>query len=299
MSQLKFPDHQRAGKSAELSRRAFLAALPLIPASIRGLTMGGGPSAAAAMAGVQLYTVRASLRRDFDGTLQKVAAIGYREVEFAGYMGKSVKEVRAALDRYELRAPSSHVGFDLLESNWERTVEEARAVGHEWVTVPWIPEERRRTADDYKKVAEFFNRGASVARKAGLRFAYHNHNFEFNRLGDQLPYEILLEETDPSLVEMEMDIYWVVRGGGDPLDLIKRHPGRFTMVHLKDSGGPPDHKMMDVGSGTIDFAGIFAHAREAGIEHAFVEHDEPPDEFASLKASYPLAARLAAMLPDK
>jgi sugar phosphate isomerase/epimerase len=138
-----------------------------------------------------------------------------------------------------------------------------------------------------------------VARKAGLRFAYHNHNFEFNRLGDQLPYEILLEETDPSLVEMEMDIYWVVRGGGDPLDLIKRHPGRFTMVHLKDSGGPPDHKMMDVGSGTIDFAGIFAHAREAGIEHAFVEHDEPPDEFASLKASYPLAARLAAMLPDK
>jgi sugar phosphate isomerase/epimerase len=234
--------------------------------------------------GLQLYTVRHVLEKDFEGTLATVAAAGYREVEFAGYFGKSPAEVRAMLDRHGLTAPAVHVG-SLAPDQWRAAIDAAHVIGHHYVVVPWIPVEARTGVDGYKQVAANFNRVAEEARAAGLQFAYHNHDFEFAPVAGQLPYDVLLAETDPKLVQMEMDLYWIVKGGQDPLAYFARWPGRFAAVHVKDSAGAPEHRMMDVGAGTIDFKKIFAHRAQAGIQHYFVEHDEPADPFASIRAS--------------
>jgi sugar phosphate isomerase/epimerase len=150
--------------------------------------------------------------------------------------------------------------------------------------VPSLPAGKRETVDDWKRIAAQFNRVAAQVKAAGFRFAFHNHNAELKKIGAVVPLEVLLAETDPALVAYEMDIYWVVNGGGDPLDLLRRFPGRFKMLHVKDSMGAPDHKMADVGAGTIDFKRIFAAAKDA--EHYFVEHDQPADPIMSATASY-------------
>ena len=125
-----------------------------------------------------------------------------------------------------------------------------------------------------------------MAHAAGMRFAYHNHDFEFKAIDGTRPYDILLNETDPSLVDFEMDLFWVVYGGANPLDLFNQYPKRFPLVHVKDSSGPPDKKMVDVGQGTIDFRSIFAQGDKAGIKHYFVEHDQPADPIATIRNSY-------------
>lgn len=238
--------------------------------------------------GLQLYTVRGVLERDFEGTLARVAEIGYREVEFAGYFGRSPAAVRALLDRHGLAAPSAHVSPD----DWTAALDAARAIGHRYLVVAWIPAEQRRTLADWARIAATFNRLGAEARDAGIQFAYHNHDFEFVPLEGRLPYDVLLEATDPKLVALEIDLYWITKGGQDPLAYFARWPGRVPMVHVKDSGPPPEHRMTDVGAGTIDFRRIFARSAQAGIRHYFVEHDEPPDPFASIRASYDYLRRL-------
>jgi sugar phosphate isomerase/epimerase len=234
--------------------------------------------------GLQLYTVRHQMEKDVEGTIARVAATGYREVEFAGYFGKAPRDVRALLDHHGLSAPSSHVS--LAPEQWRAALDAAPVVGHRYLVIAWIPAEERHTLDDYKRAAERFNRAATEAKAAGLQFAYHNHDFEFVPLDGRLPYDVLLAETDPKLVQLEMDLYWTVKGGQDPLAYFARWPGRFPMVHVKDAGPPPDHRMVDVGAGTIDFKKILAQRDRAGIRHCFVEHDEPADPFASIRASY-------------
>jgi sugar phosphate isomerase/epimerase len=234
--------------------------------------------------GLQLYTVRHEMEKNVEGTLATVAAAGYREVEFAGYFGNSPADVRAMLDRHGLAAPAVHVG-SVAPDQWRQAIDAAHVIGHHYVVIPWIPAEQRTGVDGYKKIAANFNRVAEEARAAGLQFAYHNHDFEFAPVGGQLPYDVLLAETDPKLVQMEMDLYWITKGGQDPLAYFARWPGRFAAVHVKDSAGPPEHRMVDVGAGTIDFKKIFAHRAQAGIQHYFVEHDEPADAFASIRAS--------------
>ncbi len=243
--------------------------------------------------GLQLYTVRGEMQKDMDATLARVAAIGFKEVEFAGYYNHTPAEVRAMLAAHGLRAPSSHVSVDMLSAaNWGQTIDNAKTVGHEWLTVAYLPNERRGSIDQYKATAQEFNRAAAQAKQAGLRFAYHNHDFEFIPTDGKIPYDTLLAETDPALVSFEMDLYWTVKAGQDPLALFARQPGRFTMVHLKDAGPAPERAMMSVGSGTIDFPAVFAHASQAGIQHYFVEHDNPPDPFASIQASYGYLSKL-------
>src|SRR3989475_4408761 len=136
------------------------------------------------------------------------------------------------------------------------------------------------------------NRAAAQAHDAGLQFAYHNHDFEFARTEGRLPYDVLIAETDPKLVQFEIDLYWMVKGGQDPLAYFARLPGRVPMVHVKDSAGPPAHRMVDVGAGKIDFKKIFAQRDQAGIRHFFVEHDQPADPFASIRASCDYLKRL-------
>ena len=272
-------------------RRTFIASLG---AAALGLAVTGRPAAGLAgrtssstklaRIGIQLYTLRQQASADLAGTLEQLARIGYKDVELAGYYKHSATEVRALLDRNGLKAPSGHLAFNLIETNPAKTFDEARTVGHEWITIPSLPRGARTTADDWKRVAERFNNAATQAKAAGFRFAFHNHNDIVKRVGDILPIEILMKETDPTLVSYQMDIYWVVHAGADPLALLARYPGRFKMLHVKDSAGPPGNKMVDVGAGTIDFKKIFAAAR--GIEHYFVEHDEPANAIASARASY-------------
>ena len=236
--------------------------------------------------GVQLYSVRDMMKADLPGTLAQVAGIGYKEVEFAGYFGRTPTQIRELLKRNKLSSPSSHLPFESLQSGWQKQLDDAKAVGHEWVTIAWIPEEKRRTLDDWKSHAAAFNRAGEQAKAAGLRFAYHNHDFEIRPVEGTRPLDLLLSSTDPKLVDFELDLYWVVFGGGSPLDFFNRYPKRFKMVHVKDSAGPPDNKMVDVGQGKIDFRSIFAQSEKAGIKHYFVEHDQPADPIATLRNSY-------------
>jgi sugar phosphate isomerase/epimerase len=241
--------------------------------------------------GVQLYTVRSLLERDFEGTLAALAVIGYREVELAGYHGRTPADVHAALGRTGLLAPSAHVSIDAIRRDLPRLLDEAHLLGHRFIVVAWIPE-AQRSLDGYRAVADLFNRAGERARTAGIGFAYHNHAFEFDRLDGRLPYDLLLERCEAPHVAFEMDLYWIVKGGGDPLAYFARWPGRFPLLHLKDSTGPPDHRMVDVGAGRIPWKAIFARRDQAGIRHAFVEHDAPPDPLASLRRSYDYLRRL-------
>ncbi len=252
---------------------------PPPPPSPRPGAEGQGPGL-----GIQLYTLRSVLPQDFDGTLARLAEIGYREVEFAGYHGREPAAVRAALERAGLAAPSSHVPIEALGDDWPRTLEAAQTIGHRWLVVAWVPEALRPDLDGWRRVAERFNRAAAAAREAGIGVAYHNHDFEFAPLEGRVPYDVLLEETDRDLVRLELDLYWIVKAGHDPLDYFQRFPGRFPLVHVKDMG--EDGGMVDVGRGTIDFARVVARAEQAGVTHWFVEHDVPADPMRTARVSY-------------
>src|SRR6266481_2567314 len=262
--------------------------------------------------GLQLYTVREAMKTDFEGTIAKVAATGYKEVEFAGvfdpkggYFGRSPKEVRAILDKNGLAAPSCHAGYDVVEKRWPEALDAAKIVGHSYIICPWIDEKQRAEPGGWKRAAELFNKAGEASKKAGIQFGYHNHSFEFQpaeSLGGKLPYDFLLAETDPKLVAMELDLCWISVAGKDPLTYFDKYPGRFPLVHVKDfvkdpaatssfSGatGPSvkfTGRLADVGQGSIDWKRIFAHSEKAGIKHYFVENDEPKSAFDDIKISY-------------
>jgi sugar phosphate isomerase/epimerase len=232
------------------------------------------------------------MERDFEGTLARLATIGYKEVEFAGYFDRRPKDVKAVLHRHGLAAPSAHIPIEVVRQDWPRTLDVANTIGHRYVVVPWLPPESRRRLDDFKRVAAEFNRLGEQAKRAGIRFAYHNHDFEFAPLDGRLPYDVLLAETEPANVGLELDLFWITKGGQDPLAYFARYPGRFEMVHVKDSTGPPEHRQVDVGRGTIDFRRILEQRQQAGIRHFFVEHDDPADPLAFARTSYDYLKRL-------
>ena len=238
--------------------------------------------------GLQLYTVRDRMVVDVGATLARVAEIGYREVEFAGYFDRSAEELRDLLDDLGLTAVAAHVSLEEMRDDAAGQIAAARTLGMRYVIVPWIEEADRQTLADYEAIADELNQLGERCREASLRFGYHNHAFEFEvppgQATERVPYEVLLERTDPELVTMELDLFWVVKGDREPLDLLARHPGRFSLCHVKDMDAAG--AMVDVGAGQIDFAEIFRAAEQGGLEHYFVEHDEPDDSFASVAASY-------------
>ena len=242
--------------------------------------------------GIQLYSVRRELARDFEGTLARVASIGYKEVEFAGYFNRRPREVRTLLDRYGLAAPSVHVPIEVARQDWAGALAAANVIGHRYVVLPWLPPKSRRTLDDFKRLAAECNRLGEEAKRAALRFAYHNHDFEFAPLDGRLPYDVLLAETDPANVALELDLFWITKGGQDPLKYFARYPGRFEMVHVKDASGPPERRQVYVGQGTIDFGRILGRRQQAGLRHLFVEHDDPADPLAFARTSYDYLKRL-------
>ncbi|HEX6317093.1 MAG TPA: sugar phosphate isomerase/epimerase [Gemmatimonadaceae bacterium] len=240
--------------------------------------------------GVQLYTVRNAMRESVERTLERVARIGYKEVEFAGYFGKTAKEIRALLDANGLTAPSAHsADINSIRTRFTQVLDDAATVGHKYVICASLPRSEM-TLDGYKRVAGEFNRAGEQAAKTGVVVGFHNHDGEFAALGDTNGYDILLAETDPRFVTMQMDLFWTVKGGKDPLAYFARYPGRFTSVHVKDmaAGGA----MVDVGAGEMPFARYFAQSGQAGIKHYFVEHDTPADPMGSITASYRYLASL-------
>lgn len=259
--------------------------------------------------GLQLYTVRDLMKKDFMGTIAQVAHIGYREVEFAGYFGHTPQEIRSILKENGLTAPSVHVDYSTVEKKWPETLETAKAIGHSFVVCPWI-DQSQRNPDGLKRVAQLFNQAGEGAQKAGIQFAYHNHAFEFEpleSLGNKPLYDVLLAETDPKLVKMEMDLCWITVGGADPIKYFDQYPGRFPLVHVKDwtKKGPAGNDyggatggravgghMEDVGQGEIDWKRIFAQSDKAGIQHYIVENDEPKSPYDDLKISYEYLTKL-------
>jgi sugar phosphate isomerase/epimerase len=264
--------------------------------------------------GVQLYTVRDAIAKDFDGSLAKVAAVGYKEVELAGfafddgkvsYFGKTPQEMRAALDHHGLVAPSTHVNYkSLAPENFPKVLEASKVLGHQYIVNPWIDEEIRKQPDGWKQVTETFNRVGEASKKAGFQFGYHNHWFEFLPVAGKLPYDILLQGCDANLVKMELDLCWITAAGADPVKYFNQYPGRFPLVHVKDlkkippitTGGAQNFgdtvDLTEVGSGIIDWKRIFSNAGKAGIKIYIVEHDHPTAPFDSIKTSHDYLTKL-------
>jgi sugar phosphate isomerase/epimerase len=284
--------------SARTSRRSFLAELAalgggggVLAACTRAVGSAGGASASVAAAsanaiGLQLYTVRDRLQQDFEGTLEEVARVGYTKVEFAGYYNRTPEQVRALLDRLKLTSPSSHIGVNLLRQDLAGQIAMAKTIGHEYVTAPSYPLPRGGgTLADWRNVVAEFNKWGAACRAAGLRFAFHNHAGEFAPIEGRPGMDILLRETDPALVDFELDLYWARFADQDPLQLFERYPGRFAMWHVKDMREPTGSKAMaPVGQGEIDFRAIFARARQSGLRHFFVEHDNAAQTGGSLES---------------
>lgn len=250
--------------------------------------------------GVQLYTVREELGRDFRGTLQRVAALGYREVEFAGYFDQPPQAIRRLLDDLGLAAPSAHVGEALLGPEGERLIDAARTVGHRYLVFPWVDPAQWRDLDGWKRRAEAFNRAGELCRRAGLQFCYHNHHFEFGRVDGQRPWDLLLARCDAGLVQLELDLCWAAAARQDLIALLQAQPGRIPLVHLKQLKALPAlpggdvlalkmdeafAQMTEVGPGVVDFAALLADPASRGIRHAFVEHDRPAQALASIETS--------------
>jgi sugar phosphate isomerase/epimerase len=234
--------------------------------------------------GVQVYTLRTLFAEDLDRALAGLAEIGYRRVELWQLHGLTATELRRRLDAVGLRAVSSHYGLELLRNDFGRTLEGASALGQELMVVPSLDGDVR-TADGLRRVADDFNRLGEQIRDAGMRFGYHNHDWEFEALPDgTVPMDLLLDLTDPTLVDWQMDIFWTVQGGGDPMALMSERAGRVTSVHVKDRSA--DGAMVDVGDGVIDFQAILTHADGLGLRHAFVEHDFPADAMQSVRTSF-------------
>lgn len=245
--------------------------------------------------GLQLYTVRELFAPDPIGTLEKVAAIGYREVEYGGggYEAMDHAALRKAMDRLALTAPSIHVGYDALAGRFDETVAMARTLGADTIVVPWM-EEKFREAAAWRGAVADFNRFAERLKAVNLGFAYHNHDFEFtHKDGDRTLFDVLIAEGDPELLGIELDLFWAVKAGQDPKALIRRLPGRIYAYHVKDMTA--EGAMTSVGKGVIDFAGIFTLNERAGVKHLYVENDQSPAPYLpDITTSFTTLSRLGA-----
>ena len=270
------------------SRREFLQSMAAASAAVNvaGSLRPRVPAAMLGRIGLELYTVRNEMQVNVEDTLDRVAAIGYRDVEFAGYFGREPAALRAKLDTLRLEAVASHVSLKDVETNWDSTASAAKTLGHKWLIVASLERGAFASVASLKAVAARLNEIGRRAAGAGLRFGYHNHSGEFTLVEGAVPFDVLLSETNSKLVDFEMDVYWITKGGADPLAYFAKYPGRFHLIHAKDSSGPPALEMRDVGAGTIDWKRVFAARAQAGIERVFVEHDNPKDAWASVRASY-------------
>jgi sugar phosphate isomerase/epimerase len=221
---------------------------------------------------LQMYTVREEQAKDFVGTLRKVREIGYEAVEFAGTGGLSAEDLRAVLDDLGLKAMGTHVGLDALTDKLDETIEYNLAIANPFLVCPGIPEQMRNSAEAWRKTAAILDAAGAKAREQGLLVGYHNHDKEFQKHDGQHGLDILLKNSSPGNVSLELDVFWARYAGVDPAAYMKTQPGRIALLHLKDMG--QDQKtFMEVGEGIIDFQAIFAQVERAGVQGYIVEQD--------------------------
>lgn len=231
--------------------------------------------------GLQLYTVRDAFAADPAGTLQKVKGLGYDYVETISYGGMTPAAFKTKLTEIGLNAPSAHIGLNDWQTRPEAALDDLTALGADYAVLAWMPPEDRK---DWKALGDKMNTWGAMAKARNLSFAYHNHDFEFTKTAEgEMPYHLLLENTDPALVNFELDCYWASFAGHDPLHILEKHGDRIRMLHLKDKAA--DGSMAPVGAGIIDFAAVLAKANDFGIKYGFVEHDNPADPWASIATS--------------
>ena len=307
-----------------LSRRAFLAASATAGAAAAGLLDVGGADRLGRL-GVGLFTLPKSLERDFDGTLATLARLGYQEVELfgpypfstpaaqagwkaagatlgfsgSGFFGRTARQVRESLDRHGLTSPSMHVDLDTLRDRLEQIGEAAHTLGWRYAGIAQIPPELRRTPDDYRRMADTLNAIGQRAKPMGFKVLYHNHGYGLTPADGQAPARLLFDRLDPDVVALEMDVFWTVAGGADPVALLDAYPRLYRLMHVKDMtrqarftrGGDMQDVMglfplmTTAGAGVLDLPRILGHAKRNGVEHFYVEQDLAADPPAQLGAS--------------
>lgn len=248
--------------------------------------------------GMQPYTIRAELIQDFEGSLHKVKEIGYEVIETGDpFYGKQAAETRRVLDACGLPSPSGYYDYPADDADWSKKIEAALLLKNRYMVTP-VPEDWRKTLDGWHRAADRFNQLGAQCREAGITLTYHNHNFEFRMFDGKVAYDEFLRLTDPQLVQMEMDCFWTVFAGRDPVDYFHRYPGRFPLLHIKDlkkGFGPSldrpkdENPFTEVGSGVIPYPRILQAARSGGLKHYYVEQDRcdrPPFESARISCEY-------------
>jgi len=247
--------------------------------------------------GVQLYSVRNAISKDVPGTLARVRALGFREVELAGTYGLTASQFHADLDRAGLRATSMHVGYERLRDSLSAVLDDARTLGVQYVGTAWIPHnDGPLTEEGARRAAADFSAWGRAARERGLQFFYHVHGYEFQPgASGAVPMDILMRETPDDAVKFEMDVFWISRPGADPVAWLRKYPTRWRLLHLKDmkKGTPtnvntgsanPEETEVPLGTGQIDYRGVLRTARDVGVEKYFIE-DETAEPFATMPLS--------------
>jgi len=240
--------------------------------------------------GIQVYSVRNQLIEDFADTMVKIAEIGYKLIEGYGlgldgvFLGKiSPEDYKKTVTDLGMKLVATHCSY-FTSDDASKMIEAAHKAGIEYLIIPGIPRDNRETIDGYKKVAENFNKIGEQCNASGLKFGYHNHAFEFEKLEDQIPQEVLINETEQDLVAFEADLFWATKGGYDPVKLIKKFPGRIKLFHVKDATAELGEAT--VGQGVIDFKAIFEAGKKSGLVYYFIEDEREDDPFANIKADH-------------
>lgn len=250
--------------------------------------------------GIQIYTLRNQIDESLEKTLEKVAEIGYSQIEAFGYengkiLGKTPTEFKKLVNDLGMTMPSIHSvtevssgkGKSAILDEMKVTIEDAKTAGAKYLVYAYLEEEERDSLDDYKRHADIFNDFGELCKDAGMQFAYHNHDFEFMTFDGIKPYDYLLENTDPELVKMELDLYWITKAGEDPLSYFNNYPGRFELWHVKDMEPGEEKFFAEVGHGVMDFKPIFNERETAGMKYFFVEQDESRQEpIESIRMSF-------------
>jgi sugar phosphate isomerase/epimerase len=244
---------------------------------------------------LELYTLREQASQDFVGMLKEVAAAGYEAVEFAGYGGIPASELRQIIDDLGLRAVSSHVGFKRFEEAPERVIEELQILGGDYAVVPGLPQDLRNP-ESVPALSESFNRWGEACRAADLRFGYHNHGWELAPMTGSTMLELLATNTDPQLVDLQLDVFWALSAGADPIPIIQSLAGRIPTLHAKEMSRESREKDTTIGDGLTDWTGVMAAAHEAGTEWYIVEQeDDPANAYRDIRRSL---ANLRRLLED-
>jgi sugar phosphate isomerase/epimerase len=267
-----------------MKRREFIQSSAVAAAGILALPALYSCASRRGALGLQLYTLRDSIPQDPKGILKQVAGYGYKELEAYSYkdsmiFGMPYAEFGAYVKDLGMKVVSGHYSLDQLqESALKKAIDDAKAIGQSYIVIAFLEETVRTSLDDYKRICAQFNKAGEICNENGIRFGYHNHAFEFQSVEGRKPYDLMLEELDPGKVSMEMDIFWVVRAGADPLAYFDQHPGRFEQWHVKDMDKNDRDRNADIGTGSIDFKPIFAAAGKSGMKHWYVEEETYPGQ---------------------